>query len=260
MLELAVPDAAYSVRESEYHRLLGYPPGHEVSERSVELGEATRAWYRSHGRPWWYARQLDDVEAVDGGVRIDRTIFRSSRLRRLVVDARADTAFALAVSAGRECEDEARRQWLAGRPDEYFFMETFSSAVVEALIAAASYQLCEWADRFGLAVLPHYSPGYPEWEIADQEKLLGLVVDGGRIELPGELRVLDTGMLSPKKSLLAAFGVTRHGTDTRRLTSLVPCETCSLGGCRYRRAPYRRPLPWIEGVGMPQRPDAVTEA
>jgi hypothetical protein len=52
--------------------------------------------------------------------------------------------------------------------------------------------------------------------------------------------VLDSGALSPKKSLLAAFGVTRHTDRLSRLTELVPCENCSLAGCQYRRAPFRR--------------------
>ena len=31
-------------------------------------------------------------------------------------------------------------------------------------------RLCAWADGQRLAVLPHYSPGYPEWDIAEQPR------------------------------------------------------------------------------------------
>jgi hypothetical protein len=54
------------------------------------------------------------------------------------------------------------------------------------------------------------------------------------------LDVFDTGMLRPKKSLLAVFGVTRHAERVRPLTALSPCESCSFAPCQYRRAPYRR--------------------
>jgi hypothetical protein len=47
-------------------------------------------------------------------------------------------------------------------------------------------------------------------------------------------------MLRPKKSQLAVFGLTRHRERLQRLTSLVPCESCSFGPCQYRRAPYKR--------------------
>jgi hypothetical protein len=54
------------------------------------------------------------------------------------------------------------------------------------------------------------------------------------------LDVFESGMLRPKKSLLAVFGVTRHVDRVRPLTELSPCESCSFVPCQYRRAPYRR--------------------
>jgi hypothetical protein len=99
-------------------------------------------------------------------------------------------------------------------------------------------RLCGWAESRQMAVLPHYSPGYPEWDIVEQRQLLELLT--GRQALPSSMDAMDSGALRPKKSLLAAFGVTRHTDRLRRLTELVPCENCSLGGCQYRRVPYRR--------------------
>jgi hypothetical protein len=64
--------------------------------------------------------------------------------------------------------------------------------------------------------------------------------------------VFDSGMLRPKKTLLAVFGLTRHTDRLRRLTSLVPCENCSFGPCQYRRAPYRR-APRLWGEQFPAR-------
>jgi hypothetical protein len=57
---------------------------------------------------------------------------------------------------------------------------------------------------------------------------------------PIPLDVLESGMLRPKKSLLAVFGLTRHVDRVNRLTDLVPCQNCSFSPCQYRRAPYRR--------------------
>ena len=63
--------------------------------------------------------------------------------------AQVHSAVLVAVSAGRECEDEARGLWQEGKPDEYFFMEMYGSAVVEHLVAVANGRLCAWADRKG---------------------------------------------------------------------------------------------------------------
>jgi len=89
-----------------------------------------------------------------------------------------------------------------------------------------------------VAVLPHYSPGYPDWTIEDQGSLLGVI--RARCPAAAPLAVFDTGMLRPKKSLLAVFGVTRHAERVRPLSELSPCESCSFAPCQYRRAPYRR--------------------
>jgi hypothetical protein len=234
----AAPDT--NVPPSEYRRLLGYPRDAAVSARAEELMQWARAWYAAHGRPWIHARQAGSV-ALDGdAVRVDGTRFTSARLARTLRDAGADGAVLVAVSAGAELEREAQRCWRDERPDEYFFLEILGSAVVEHLVMMAGARLCAEAEPLGVAVLPHYSPGYPEWEITDQAPLLAKIEAGAARPLPQRLEVLASGMLRPKKSLLAVFGLTRHTERVRQLSDLVPCEGCSLRGCGYRRAPFSR--------------------
>jgi hypothetical protein len=247
-LEVSDPAPDVAVQGVEYRRLLGYPKDHPLTERAKELNDWARAWYREHGRPWLYARQAADLAFAGGRVTIEATTFISPRLAGALYEAGAESVALVAVSAGRECEDEARRLWEEGKPDEYFFLEIYGSAVVEALVAGAAFRLCEWADGHGLAVLPHYSPGYPDWDIVEQQKLLDLIGLERAPAVARDLRVLDTGMLRPKKSLLAVFGLTPRVERVQRLTSLVPCTNCSLPACRYRRAPYKHPLRQLEAV------------
>jgi hypothetical protein len=137
-------------------------------------------------------------------------------------------------------EEQARQLWQQDKPDEYFFLEVLGSALVEHLTTVTGAALCAWADGQGMAVLPHYSPGYPEWDIGEQSAVLERITARGPHALPGALEVLDSGALRPKKSLLAVFGLTRHVDRVQRLTALNPCENCSFAPCQYRRAPYRR--------------------
>jgi hypothetical protein len=243
----AAPDV--QVDEAEYIRLLGFPRGHVLEGRALELACWARQWYRDHGRPWIYARECGELNVDDRGLVVDGVRFTSSRMRRMLEQAGAHSVMLVAVSAGAEIEHEAHRAWVQDRPDEYFFLEMFGSAVVEHLTTMTGARLCAWADREGTAVLPHYSPGYPEWDISEQPPLLSLL---RRDELPGPIEALDSGMLRPKKSLLALFGLTRHTDRVRRLVDLVPCENCSFRGCQFRRAPYRR------GSTAPRRPAAGT--
>ena len=251
------PDIA--VQAAEYRRLLGYPRGRELDERARQLVEGARAWYAEHGRPWVYAREATTLELVGtDGVLIDGVAFASPPLHRTLTAAGADGVVLVAISAGPELERQAQRLWREEKPDEYFFLEVYGSAVVEHLATMTGARLCAAADGLGQAVLPHYSPGYPGWDMTEQQKLLGLLRAGangggaagghaahgvahGHEPLPGPMDALESGMLRPKKSLLAVFGLTHHTERVRPLTELIPCENCSLPGCRYRRAPYRRP-------------------
>jgi hypothetical protein len=238
MIELIDTSPEIHIDPAEYRRLLGYPRDYEMSERAQELAESAREWYRQNGRPWLYARQADGIELDGDRIAIEGAEFASRQLAAILRQAEAHGGFLVAVSAGPEAEEEAHRRWLDEKPDEYFFLETYASAVVEQLITLAGAHLCAWADGEGMAVLPHYSPGYSLWDIAEQTQLRGLVES--RTTLPGPLETLDSGSLRPKKSQLAVFGLTRHVECVARLTDLVPCQNCSFANCQFRRVPYRR--------------------
>jgi hypothetical protein len=103
-----------------------------------------------------------------------------------------------------------------------------------------------------MAVLPHYSPGYTEWDVAEQPRLLELMRRTRKEQFPSPVDAFESGMLRPKKTQLAVFGLTRHMERLRRLTELVPCESCSFGRCQYRRAPFKR-APRLWGEQLPIR-------
>jgi hypothetical protein len=252
IIELAGVVPAVDVDPAEYARLLGYPRGHQLEGRAQELATWASDWYAVHGRPWFYARQAQTFEIAGDSIVIDGVAFTSRRLQSTLVEAGAHSAILVAVGAGLEAEEESRRRWLDEKPDEYFFLEIFGSAVVEHLTTATGARLCDWAERHSMAILPHYSPGYPEWDVAEQPRLLDLIKRTRNERLPSQVDVFDTGMLRPKKTLLAVFGLTRHVERLRPLTSLVPCESCSFGPCQYRRAPYRR-APRPAGEQIPAR-------
>ena len=240
LLELAGPAPEVNVAPAEFARLLGYPRGHLLEGRARELADCARSWYAEHGRPWFYARQAESFSLARGSIVIDGVSFTSPRLHTTLQQAEAHSVVLVAVGAGAEAEEESRRLWEDDKPDEYFFLEIFGSAVVEHLTTTTGARLCAWAEAHGMAVLPHYSPGYPEWDVAEQPQLLELIERTRGAALPSPVAVLESGMLRPKKTLLAVFGLTQHAEYLRPLTSLIPCESCSFGPCQYRRAPYRR--------------------
>ena len=246
------------VQDSEYCRLLGYPSSHTLEGRSKEIAGWVRRWYESHGHPWIYAREVDTFGMDSGSITLDGASFLAPRLRKLLERSEARSAVIVAVSAGKECEEKARMLWEEEKPDEYFFLEVYGSAVVESLLAAASFRLCEWGDKTGVSVLPHYSPGYPGWDISEQKALLDIIHPRSPA-IPLAVKVLESGMLKPKKSLLAVFGITSRNDLVARITNMIPCESCSLPSCRYRRSPYRTFLPQIERSSQTRIPKNISK-
>jgi len=227
-----------NVSEAEYRRLLGYPAHHTTGARADELAGWTRGWYATHGRPWVYLREVE-LQVAREALVIDGMGFQSSRLHAHLREAGAERAMLVAVSAGQACEAHASQLWQEAKPDEYFFLEMFGSAVVEHLMATLSARICEIADHDHLMAVAHYSPGYTGWDIADQNRLHALISRGQTRPFPESLEVLSSGMLRPKKSLLAVVGLAPRNGLTPVSPQLVPCETCSFAPCQYRRMPYR---------------------
>jgi hypothetical protein len=256
MIELSSTLSSLNVQQEEYVRLLGYPRGWALEGRACELANWAQDWYAKHGTPWMYARQAEEVEIAGDSIFIDGVQFSSQRLKGTLQDAGAHSIILVAVGAGPEAEEEARRLWTEEKPDEYFFLEVYASAVVEHLTTLAGAKLCDWAEHRQMAVLPHYSPGYPEWDVAEQPRFLELLKKTRSEPFPSSVEVFESGMLRPKKTLLAAFGLTRHTERLQRLTSLVPCERCSFGPCQYRRAPYRK-TPRVAGEQLQLRAPAI---
>lgn len=255
-IELSCMLSSVNVQQEEYVRLLGFPRGWVLEGRARELANWAQDWYTQYGRPWMYARQAEQLEIAGNSISIDGEQFSSLRLKSTLEHAEAHSVILVAVGAGPEAEEEARRRWTEEKPDEYFFLEVYASAVVEHLTTLAGARLCDWAEQRQMAVLPHYSPGYPEWDVAEQPRFLELLKKTRSESFPSSVEVLDSGMLRPKKTLLAAFGLTRHTDQSQSLTRLVPCERCSFGPCQYRRAPYRR-APRTTGELIQTRAHAV---
>ena len=221
----------------EYRRLLGYPIEHQLSERAAELARLTREWFASHARPWVYLREAS-LNLADGRLLIDGIEFNSPKLHERLREAGAQRVVLAAVSAGHQIVDRAAELWKESKPDEYFFAEVYGSAVVENLVAGLSGRICDLAEPAGLMAIPHYSPGYAGWDVAEQNRLFDLITKNLGTGFPEPVEVLASGMIKPKKSLLGIFGLIPRTEQALATPGLIPCERCPYEPCQYRRSPY----------------------
>jgi hypothetical protein len=252
MKKLIDNNPVINILESEYKRLLGFPSNYTLEGRVCELAEWAKHWYALNGHPWIYAYEADELYLSSDKLLIDNIEFSSQKFREQLSEAGAFSAMVVIVSAGKECEEKAQQLWQEGKPDKYFFLEIYGSAVVEYLITSTGATFCAWADESGYAILPHYSPGYPGWNAEDQFPLYQLIKHKSGNNLPGDIKILQSGMLNPKKSMLAVFGITKETARVKNLRELIPCENCSLEACNYRRVPFKYSRAQIEDVSRMQ--------
>jgi hypothetical protein len=257
MTEIADAHPEVDVPTAEYARLLGYPRGRTLHGRAAELADQARAWYRRHGRPWLYARASASLDGASPFVRIDGVPFTAERLRARLEQSGAHGVALVAVGAGAELEEDASRRWRDEKPDEYYFFDVLGSSIVEHLILVAGARLCAWAGTQGAVVLPHDSPGYPGWDVAEQPRLLELITRTRGTTFPAPIEALASGALRPRKAQLAVFGLTGHPDRVGTAIPDGPCLSCPFAPCAYRRAPARQdaapagPRAIARGGGLP---------
>jgi len=230
-------ELAAAVAEAEYLRLLGWPADRPLEGELATRAAEARAWYAAAGRPWAATRRIDLVTVAADRVHLATgESFGGAAFARRLAEAEAHAVVAAALTAGADIEREARHRWSAGQPDEGFFLDRFGAAVAEELVRWLSRELCRAAEPTGETVMFHLSPGCGSWPFSEQPTLQGLLTEPGVASL-GPITMLESGGLEPGHSLLAVLALTRRAGAA---TAADGCRTCDLGGCAFRRAPYRR--------------------
>lgn len=235
-IEPAAPSLAYEIDASEYARLLGLPRSRPLSDDLADRARAAREWYAQQGGPWVAARRMAIARMDNDDVSLDSGhVFTSRALVERLRAGAAHGLVALAVTAGERVDEESRRLWEQDRPDEAYFLDRFGAAVAEHLLFWASVWVCRESERSSETVLAHLSPGCGDWSMTQQKDLMSAVSDGTE-GVVGPLRMLSSGMLTPKNSLLAVRGLTQHVVAPSPADA---CRSCDLTPCSFRRAPYR---------------------
>jgi len=217
-------------------RLLGYRAGRtRLAERDLALVERGVALARQAASPVAsvaYCAVTAGEDRVTAGV--PGVGWRSRSLARLL--AGADGASLVAATLGPGVEELTQRLFAT---EEYAL-----ATVVDASGSALIHGLGEWL-RAALAdgpaalaggrpaLTPLYGPGYGDWPVEDQIRLVALAA-GPEIGLTSTT----TCYLQPQKSLVGLVGWLPPGGG--RDWPAAGCTRCTLADCAYRVRPAQR--------------------
>lgn len=104
-------------------------------------------------------------------------------------------------------------------------------AAAAAMIEAFCNELClQWRREYeekGLYLRPRFSPGYGDFPLSCQRRILDGLEAGKRIGIT----LTDGGLMLPSKSVTAVIGISR----IRTACHVEGCEACGKKDCAYRR-------------------------
>ncbi|MEW5735966.1 MAG: vitamin B12 dependent-methionine synthase activation domain-containing protein [Thermodesulfobacteriota bacterium] len=107
-----------------------------------------------------------------------------------------------------------------------FLLDTTASCFAESLADLLQEKLAEKAAEKGLATGWRFSPGYCDWELAENRDLLSAV---GAEQIG--IRLTDGGMMVPQKSVSGVMGFGLPGSGVEK----SPCVKCRNASCTHRR-------------------------
>jgi hypothetical protein len=133
---------------------------------------------------------------------------------------------------GDAVEGRVAELWDARELPLAMMLDSVGSGAVESLAEYANDRLCQDGVAAAVKVTNRISPGYGDWDVAEQRRLFRLC-PGGAIDV----RLNDACVMTPQKSISLLAGA---GPAVRVDDYFSQCARCWMAGCAYRRVPARR--------------------
>jgi hypothetical protein len=206
---------------------------------------AARLGYQPDGAPAPFAKMIDEALAGAPGRLQVRAGYRLLPVRRdpgrrngilagevflhtqKIVAAelrKAEQAAVFVCTIGAGLETWAAELTRSGEPALGFIVDSAASEFAEQTAAALHDHIAAVLAARGLAVTNRYSPGYCNWDVAEQRLLFSLLPAG----FCG-IRLTDSALMLPIKSVSGIIGAGREAErrDYR-------CDHCGVADCVYR--------------------------
>jgi hypothetical protein len=139
---------------------------------------------------------------------------------------------AAVCTIGDALERRVAELWDARELPLASMLDSVGSGAVESLAEYVNDLLCQQGLAAGLKVTNRISPGYADWDVAEQAQLFRLCAG-----TPAGVSLNAACVMTPGKSISLLVGA---GAAARVDHYFSQCARCWMRDCAYRRAPARR--------------------
>ncbi|MCR4672453.1 MAG: Vitamin B12 dependent methionine synthase activation subunit [Lachnospiraceae bacterium] len=196
-----IGEIPFEIRRREIYRYLGYKNGALPDENVKALAEECVAEIRKEAVPRLVYR-IDPVSFEEQGkVIFAGTKVHSEFLSRNLAGCSRVIIFAATLSSGI---DVLLRKYSAIDVAKAMTLQAAAAETIESYIDAAVALIKERELTGGEKLKPRFSPGFGDWSIEDQRKVLALLNAGKTI---GVTTAGESSMMLPSKTVTAVAGV-----------------------------------------------------
>lgn len=210
-----------------YMRRLGFPKDYELPEQAQENMGWSAKWYAENGNPWLKIFELK-VGLVNGILTLNNTATEAPKVYKRFEKHQVEKALLIVTTAGEKVDVESTELWSSDTPDKAFFLETYAACVTESLVAFAVDNIKNWAANKNEHALARYSPGYPGWELKEQQTLMKIIKEVAD-ELP--ISISETSLLLPLKSQISMVGIHEIEELSQKSEIKIECMECTFNNC-----------------------------
>ena len=224
-------DLALAIDPDEVLRFQGYKKGVDAPTADVRalldeaLAEGARLMAPRAVVRWIPVsrRDPDMIEAGGEVLTIPRTGERWGEVEYVAASV---------VTIGDALERRVAALWDARELPLASMLDSVGSGAVESLAEYVNDVLCQQGLAAGLAVTNRISPGYADWDVAEQRSLFHLCPGA-----PVAVALNEACFMTPGKSISLLVGAGRHARVDHYFSQ---CARCWMRDCAYRRVPARR--------------------
>lgn len=168
-------------------------------------------------------KPVTDFSIKDGSIKVEDKLFYTGRMITSFLNGSEQVAL-FTCTAGYEVEKWSKKFQAEDDFVMSYVVDATGSLLVEGAMDIVYEKLKKHAKKNNLAITNRYSPGYCEWQVADQQKLFSfLPKDFCNVSLS------ESSLMSPVKSVSGIVGIGKKVT----LRGYI-CDTCSSKDCVYR--------------------------
>lgn len=224
-------DLPLAIDPDEVLRFQGYRRGADVPDPSVlALFDEALALGRRLIAPRAVVRWATVRGQTEGRLDVDEICLTIPHVTRDWGEV-AQVAGAV-VTIGDALERRVAELWAARELPLAAMLDSVGSGAVESLAEYLNDTLCQEGLARGVRVTNRISPGYGDWDVAEQRLLLTFCPTAAI-----DVTINEACVMTPGKSISFLVGAGPHARVDHYFSQ---CARCWMRDCAYRRAPMRR--------------------